>query len=110
MTHAEWLAEGERRFGKAIDAWRFVCPVCKVETTAKEWKDAGAPEGAIGFSCVGRWTASRDALNGKGPGPCNYTGGGLFALNPVTVVFPDGEKMKAFDFAPVAEQPTRGVA
>jgi hypothetical protein len=32
-------------------------------------------------------------------GPCNYAGGGLFRLNPVTVVDPDGIENHAFDFA-----------
>ena len=39
-----------------------------------------------------------DTVMGTGQ-PCNYSGGDLFRLNPVTVVFPDGEKHQVFEFA-----------
>jgi hypothetical protein len=78
-----------------------VCPICKVERSVQQWIDAGAHEGAIAFSCVGRYTG--------GPGTlfddlqlCNYAGGGLFALNPVTVEFSDGKTRGVFEFAPVS--------
>ncbi len=100
-THEEWLQRAEQLFGADAHAWRFVCPVCKHVAAAADWKAAGAPQGAVAFSCVGRWLpTARSAFDGKGPGPCNYTGGGLFALNPVTVVFPDGATHSVFDFAP----------
>lgn len=94
MTHAEWLAEAERRFGADQEGWRFVCPVCKHVTSVADWREAGATEGAIAFSCVGRWLPrARKAFEGQGPGPCNYAGGGLFPLNPVDV---DGLTVFAF--------------
>jgi len=31
--------------------------------------------------------------------PCNYTGGGLIGINPITIIYPDGEKHNFFDFA-----------
>lgn len=102
MTAAEWQAEAVRRFGKDASAWRFVCPVCKHVASVADWEAAGAPEGAIAFACVGRWRqGARDAFGGKGPGPCNYTGGGLFGLNPVTVVDGNSEH-RMFAFAEVA--------
>lgn len=113
MTHTEWLAEAVRRFGEDNSKWRFVCPSCGHVASVQDWKDAKAPAGAIGFSCVGRYVgaaarAAARAFGGKG-GPCNYTGGGLFAINPVLVDMGDGKPIQAFAFAdevepvPVAE-------
>ena len=105
MTHAEWEAEAKRRFGDVMK-WRFVCPACGHVASVADWKAAGAPSSAVGFSCVGRWSgAKRDAfgLNPKGmategPGPCNYAGSGLFAINPVAVVTENGTtRVFAFD-------------
>jgi hypothetical protein len=118
MTHAEWLAEAERRFGADVMAWRFVCPVCKHVASTRDYKEAGAPVEAVGFSCIGRWSGiKRDALGlnadkvkrgelppAEGDGPCNYAGGGLLQLNPVVVEFPDGSKGKAFAFAEAMEE------
>lgn len=99
MTWEEWMAEGRRRFGDDINAWRFICPVCKHVAAVRDWRALGEHD-AAGFSCVGRWLVkSRDAFREDGPGPCNYAGGGLFALNPVEVVFPDGRRVHAFAFA-----------
>lgn len=120
MTHGEWCAEAVRHFGPDPMQWRFVCPVCKHVASVQDYEDAGAPDNAAAFSCIGRWAgAKRDALGlnpeaiaygrlppADGPGPCNYAGGGLFRLNPVEVVFPDGEKAWAFDFAPATQQET----
>jgi hypothetical protein len=111
MTHADWVAEAERLFGDDAMKWRFVCPVCNHVATVQDWKNAGAPEGAVAFSCVGRYAGlKRDAFGlnpqkvargelppAEGPGPCNYTGGGLFALNPVKVMH-GGEVHTVFDF------------
>lgn len=113
MTHAKWLAEAERRFGPDPMQWKFVCPVCKHVASTQNYKDAGAPSEAVGFSCVGRWAgAKRDALGlnpeavkrgelapAKGDGPCNYAGGGLFRLNPVEIEMEGGAKTHAFAFA-----------
>lgn len=112
VTHSEWHAEGTRRFGPDEMTWRFVCPVCQHVASVQDYKNAGAPEGSVGYSCIGRWQGMRrDALglNGEairrgelppaeGPGPCNYTGGGLFQLNPVAVEVGD-VVTKVFAFA-----------
>lgn len=99
MTRDEWQAEGERRFGPDLITWRFVCPVCGHVATPRDWQEAGAPQTAVAFSCVGRWSLrNRPALGGSGPGPCDYAGGGLFRLNPVEV---EGAG-KFFAFAEVA--------
>ena len=99
FTHAEWVAEAERRFGKDAMSWRFVCPSCGHVASVRDWKDAGATEGEVAFSCVGRRLANAmAAIFEKGKGPCNYAGGGLFQLNPVTVKFEE-KKHRVFAFA-----------
>jgi predicted RNA-binding Zn-ribbon protein involved in translation (DUF1610 family) len=105
MTREEWEAEGSALFGPDRMAWRFVCPVCGHVTATRDWKDAGAPETAAAFSCVGRWLdGSRSAFEGKGPGPCDYSGGGLFRLNPLCV---DGHRV--FDFDRTTPSEKKGV-
>lgn len=100
MTQEEWFAEGTRLFGDDVMKWRFVCPSCGHIASVQDWKDAGAPEGAVAFSCVGRYLPERsEAFGGKGSGPCNYAGGGLFIIHPVNV-----EGRKTFSFAPPEEK------
>ena len=100
LTHEEWIAEGKRRFGEDMLGWRFVCPSCGHVASVQDWKNAGAPEGAVAFSCVGRQlNANDDNTFGKKGGPCMYAGGGLFKLNPVTVVRENGQESALFAFA-----------
>lgn len=99
MTHEQWLAEAKRRFGPDPMNWKFVCPVCKHTASVGDWKAAGATEGEVAFSCVGRRLAEAREAFGKGDGPCNYAGGGLFRLNPVKVQLPDGHVRETFAFA-----------
>jgi hypothetical protein len=106
-TLAEWRAKATELFGDDSLKWKFVCPVCLHVASVQDWKDAGAPMQSAARSCVGRWTGAHPAVikgtigpNGfPGKGPCNYAGGGLFQLNPISVVDPDGHAMKAFAFA-----------
>jgi hypothetical protein len=99
LTLEQWRAEGVERFGPDEWNWRFICPCCGHIATPRDWKDAGAPESAVAYSCVGRWAgAKREAIDGFGPGPCNYAGGGLFRLGPITI---SGRTGTYFDFAPV---------
>jgi len=102
LTHAQWLIQATALFGPDQTTWRFVCPICKVETCMQQWLEAGAPEGAIAFSCIGRYTGGTGTMMQEVPHqPCDYTGGELFRLNPVTVVFPDGKTRETFEFAAV---------
>jgi predicted RNA-binding Zn-ribbon protein involved in translation (DUF1610 family) len=97
MTKNEWLTQGKTLFGKDVMQWKFKCPNCGHVATVKDYKKAGAPEAAAGFSCVGRWLEVRkDAFDDKDKRniPCNYAGGGLININPVVV---DGRRV--FDFA-----------
>lgn len=99
LTYAEWHAEGEALFGPDEMQWRFKCPSCGHVATPNDWKDAGAPEGAVAFSCVGRWMPkSTGEIFDRSGGPCNYAGGGLFGLNPVNIVQPDGKTHNVFAF------------
>ena len=100
MTHEEWTAEAVRRFGVDPMKWAFTCPSCNHVATVADWKAAGAGEGEVAFSCVGRHIEGGDAKTFKRKGgPCNYAGGGLFKLNPVTVTMGDGTEHSVFAFA-----------
>lgn len=106
VRHEEWLQEARDRFGPDPMKWRFVCPSCGHVASIQDWKDAGAAEGEVAFSCVGRHAkasqAAADAAFRRSGGPCNYTGGGLFKLNPVAVDFGEGNGPRmTFEFAPV---------
>jgi len=95
MTEEDWVAEGEARFGADRMRWRFRCPVCGHDQSVEDYQRAGAPENAIGFSCVGRWIeGSKEAFDETSVGPCNYAGGGLFRLNPITVVSLDAHQQE----------------
>ncbi len=107
ITLADWRKQATELFGEDFLKWKFKCPVCEHVATVQDYKTAGAPVNSAGFSCVGRWAGvNPDTEKGdigpngiKGKGPCNYAGGGLFKLTPVTVVDPDGHEMQCFEFA-----------
>jgi len=97
MTHEEWVAEAIKRFGEDAMDWAFVCPSCGHVARVRDWKEVGASENAVAFSCVGRWTENPKDIGGR-PGPCNYAGGGLFRMNPVHVER-EGRVHQVFAFA-----------
>lgn len=101
FTLEAWQAEAVRRFGKTSDDWKFVCPSCGHVISVGDYKRAGAPEEAMAYSCIGRYLEKRSEAFKMGQGPCNYAGGGLFRINPVTVISPDGKEHYVFDFAEV---------
>jgi hypothetical protein len=103
MTEAEWKAKGRELFGENGEDWEFVCPLCKHVAKVRDWRKAGAPDGAIAFSCVGRWAGAKREAFGKGPGPCDYAGGGLFGFNPVLVIPEGGEGYRVFAFNEVKD-------
>ncbi len=108
IPYDEWALKALRRFGADPLAWRFVCPSCGHVASVADWRAAGAPEGAVAFSCVGRWTGGDDeqTFQGKG-GPCTYAGGGLIGLNPVRVIAPDGTPRDIFAFVETDPQVER---
>lgn len=97
MTYDEWQDQGRKLFGPNKDDWPFECPSCGYVATAKDYQALGAPLGAIGFSCIGRFWKDQSKVQGfpakKNGRPCNYAGGGLFRINPIEV---DGEFFFAF--------------
>ena len=98
INYEQWLAEAETRYPDNNIV--FVCPVCGHRQSVADYKLFNAPRGAWGFSCIGRFIdGSRRAFGGKGTGPCDYTGGGLFAVNPIHVILEDGNIHSVFDFA-----------
>jgi hypothetical protein len=105
MTLQEWSDEGTRRFGPIQMKWKFVCPACGFVQSVEDFrpfKAHGATVEDARFNCIGRFAGpKREALGGNGPGPCNYTSGGLFDLRKLTVVLPDGKEIRTFDFAEV---------
>jgi hypothetical protein len=99
IKHEDWIKEAMERYpDKNI---RFVCPSCGYKQSVSDYKEAGASEGVMGFSCIGRLKPDADEAFGgsKNGGPCNYAGGGLIGLNPIRVVFDDGSSHDFFDFA-----------
>ena len=108
VSYADWMADGERRFGPNQLLWRFVCPCCGNAQSAEDFrpfKERGATAEDARFNCIGRFSGpKRKAFGeGDGPGPCDYTSGGLFDVRPVWVNMPTGEKIGSFEFAPAKE-------
>lgn len=111
ISEEQWQAMGTEIFGPDQFSWRFRCPICGHVASVQNYKDAGAPKGAVGFSCVGRWSGGPDVWRafgsnkkGTNPSPCDYTGGGLIGLNPVRVVDEYGHTIQdMFEFAGAAE-------
>lgn len=96
MTKNEWLLQGQTLFGKNIMQWKFKCPCCGHIASVEDYQKAGAPERAVGFSCIGRWLEVRkEAFDHKDKRkiPCNYAGGGLIQINPVEI---DGQRFFEF--------------
>jgi hypothetical protein len=85
FTKDEWLAEGEKLFGKNYENWKFKCPKCGNVASGKEFKDAGENPNAMYCECIGRH------VKGKG---CDWAAYGLFDICTVHV---DGHPV--FEFA-----------
>lgn len=99
ITFDAWQEMAKKLFPEGSDTVAFVCPSCGHVATVREYREAKAPDGAIGFSCIGRWTDADDRQTfQKQGGPCQYAGGGLIGLNPIRVTFPDGKVIDYFDF------------
>jgi hypothetical protein len=67
-----------------------------------QFRDLGVKDPNLAyFNCIGRYDGRHGGVQmGTRPGPCNYTGGGLFNLNPVAVLHPEtGHTVQVFDFA-----------
>ncbi|MCV2349311.1 VVA0879 family protein [Paucibacter sp. Y2R2-4] len=108
MTEDAWRAQAVERFGADPLKWRFVCPSCGHVAAVQDWRAAGAPEGSVAFSCVGRYTGDRAAAAAAAfkysGGPCNYTSGGLFIINKVFVTLKSGEECPVFEVAEIEQK------
>lgn len=85
QTVDEFTAEAVKRFGPDKMKWQFVCPACGHVQSAEDYKAAGAPPNAVGFSCVGRWIEGSRGCFDDGPGPCDYAGGGLIRMHKLEI-------------------------
>lgn len=102
MSYKEWWAEGERRFGKDIMLWRFVCPSCgNIAAIAdyRAFKEKGATPNSPTSECIGRYTGATDAFDSAQHKPCNYAGYGLIRISPIVVIQEDGQEIESFAFA-----------
>lgn len=93
-----WQQEGRARYGNNVALWKFKCPSCGMVQSAMDYRAYNIPIRAIdvrlAFSCLGRSIAElklpvnvvefMEANEGYG---CNYSGGGLFRIAPLEVVF-----------------------
>lgn len=96
IKKTDWESKGRELYGDNVMDWKFRCPVCGHVATPQDYKNAGAPETTIAFSCVGRWTGAESSFDKTSP--CNYAGGGLFLLNPILIIDEDGTEYSRFDF------------
>ena len=84
----------------------FVCPACGTVQCGEDLVKAGAGKdfdavrNVLGFSCVGRYTHSKQPPKTKGTQDgCNWTLGGLFQIHEFEVVTDDGKKHPHFRLA-----------
>lgn len=105
MTITAWLEDGARRFGPNKLKWKFVCSGCGHVQAVEDFRshnERGATAESAHSVCIGRFAGLRRTwLGGEGPGPCDYTSGGLFDIRPVTLTEDDGAGIlgKCFAFA-----------
>ena len=105
ITLAEWLAEGERRFGKSPFEWKFVCPSCghiQAVGDFRQFKERGANPDCAAQLCIGRFTGADGAFDPAKYKPCNYTVNGLLCLAKTVVVLENGVEQAVFEFAEAA--------
>jgi hypothetical protein len=103
LSYEEWEKIGSQLYGSDKKEWKFKCPSCSFVQTYNDFLKYTTKEdaqGMIGFSCIGRVMEEKGEFLGKKKKgkPCNYAGGGLFRINPVTIVS-EGKEQNFFDFA-----------
>ena len=82
----------------------FVCPACGTVQCGEDLVKAGAGKdfdavrNVLGFSCVGRYTHSKQPPKTKGTQDgCNWTLGGLFSLHKLEIIDAKGETHPTFE-------------
>lgn len=113
MTLTEYHAAMEAAWGADQGEWRATCPSCGTSTSlndlfAAEPKAITAADKKeraryFAYSCIGRLTGATGAFDRKKFAPCNYTSGGLFCINTLVIVLPDGDEVPAFVPTPAPE-------
>lgn len=98
ITREQFQHELKSQGVKSHLDFAFRCPICKTIQSARDLIAAGAGtdfdgvESVLAFSCVGRWTGAgphqKDAVPGRG---CDWTLGGLFQRQELTVITESGK-------------------
>jgi len=101
MTLADYVVEGEKRFGSDKKDWKFVCSSCGTVQGFHDFVRIGVKKSEIanylGFSCIGRFTEGETGTEGKIG--CDWTLGGLFQVHTLEVIDDSGKKHPRFEFA-----------
>jgi len=112
MPHAEWLAEGRRRFGDDPKSWQFRCPVCGNIQTMEDFERVVAGPHSVYQECIGRHLPSRASDFAQTPAkdgtksPCDYAAYGLFQFGWKVI----DEAGKAVPVFPFADPPSSDLA
>lgn len=108
ISEKDWRSRAEALFGKDPMDWAFECPSCGYVQSVRDflpYRDNGATPNDAYQVCIGRFMGDKnEAFQGKGSGPCNYAGFGLFKLQPLAVVREDGSETPVFGFAKEQEE------
>lgn len=84
-TVTEWREEGNRRYGEAIENWKFKCPRCGAVSTVADFVENKALPDAVYCECIGVYDKSKG---------CDYVAYGFLDLCTTEVA---GQPV--FDFA-----------
>ncbi|MGP3917643.1 VVA0879 family protein [Nonomuraea sp. 10N515B] len=128
LTHAEFLAEAEKRFGKDPLKWAFACPNCSdtatgldftVALTSHPRTDAHGREvrywEILGQECIGRTLGAlsgdptTDQGRGRAERGCDWAAYGLIR-GPWEIVLPEGQSIWCFPLADQAGHADPGTA
>jgi len=94
---AEWLAEGERRFGSDRNDWAFKCVSCGNIQSANSVLAHGCPEDELTIrawltnNCEGRYNKNYG---------CDWSLSGIFRIHKVVLLSDKGVVYPMFEFAP----------
>lgn len=100
---ADWIAEGEKLFGKGIMGFRFRCPMCGKTWSVDEFRQAGGKLDSSYQECIGRYHGAGAPGSSDGnPDGCNWAAYGLFGVpngQGRLVLARDGKVVEVFDYA-----------
>ena len=109
LSVSEWHEIAIGLFGENAREWRFICPVCHTVQSGKDFIEAGVSkedtQNSLAIECIGRWLPRDKTQKAFGDGKikkgkaCDYTGRGLFKLNPIAVLCEDSTVLNVFEFA-----------